>query len=70
MFMEIGIKIDNFLADVACFNRKLFWYKIFAYYFLKRNLTKKAIEFSYKYKCIYRWQYKRLIRLEKELNND
>lgn len=65
MFEKIGRNIDNFLVDIACFNRKFFWYKIYAYYFLKRDLKLQYIESAYKYKCIYKWQYIKLKKILK-----
>ena len=62
MFEKAGRNIDNFLVDVMCINRKFFWYKIYTYYFIKRNLSLNLIETAYKCKLIYKWQYNRLIK--------
>jgi len=68
MFESIGRNTDNFFADILAFNRKLFWYKIYCYYFLKRNLKLKTIESAYNCKYLYKYQYNRLLNILKKYN--
>lgn len=61
MFEYLGRKIDHAIEDLMIFNRKLFWYKIYIYFYCKgKDLW--VLNWFYGSGQLYKWQYERLKR--------
>lgn len=80
MFMELGMKLDNLIERIKEWHRGMFWYKIYAYFFIRKKIKTKAFKDdkhfehfmeSLKYKGqIWEWQYKMFWKMYKEGHND
>ena len=70
-FMELGSKVDNLIASIQMLNIKMPWYKIYAYFYVKRRIKAKEFKGDWHFerfmdmaKChLWDWQCKRLRKL-------
>lgn len=61
MFESIGRKVDHAIADLMDLNRKLFWYKFYAYVYC-RGKKLWVVNWFYVSGQLYKWQYKSLVK--------
>lgn len=54
-FMRLGMNIDNLLADIADFNRKMPWYKVYAYFYTKKCIKNNEFKSEQHFKDFMEW---------------